>query len=76
MGIASEAGTHLAGSQDTPSSNMSRSTVSDISVSHADMYPPFLGEEVVNVAAVTFLRVLIMWCPEVELVWEVRRNGF
>ena len=49
---------------------------SDISVANAEMYPPSLGEEVVNVAAVTFLRVLTMWCPEVELEWEVRRMGF
>lgn len=49
---------------------------SDISVANAYMYPPSLGEEVANVAAVTFLRILTMRCFKVELKWEVRRKGF
>ena len=49
---------------------------SDISVANADMYPPSLSEEVANVAAVTFLRILTMRCFEVGLKWEVRRKGF
>ena len=91
MDTDAESDTHRnRGSQDASRSNPSRSarTISDpdltqvvtrgsdISVDNADMYPPSLGEEVVNMAAVTFLRVLTMWCPEVELEWEVRRKAF
>ena len=78
MDTDTESDTHRStGSGDASGSNPSRSnrTISeadlaqivtrgsDISVANADMYPPSLGEEVVNVAAVTFLRVLTMWCP-------------
>lgn len=40
---------------------------SDISIAGVAMHPRSLGEQVVNVTSVPFLRVLTIWCPEAEL---------